>query len=256
MAFDLQSIARTKRARPPKIVIAGPGKIGKTTFAASAPNSIGILTEEGADAIDALAFPLALTLSDVYQAISTLLEGDHPFQYVWLDSLDWLEPMVQQHVCQINGWKNIEAPGFGKGYMAASDEWRNVLQGFEALRAQRNMGVILICHDKIKHFDSPTDESYDRYTLKLHDRASALVEEWADIIGHACHETYTRRIETVDKTKEAKAATTGARLLRVEPNPVHMGGNRFGLKDGPLSWDAFAASLAAAQAPTQQGIQQ
>ena len=55
MAFDLSSIQRTKRLRAPKIVIAGPGKIGKTTFAADAPNSVGILTEDGADAVDAAA---------------------------------------------------------------------------------------------------------------------------------------------------------------------------------------------------------
>lgn len=252
MAFDLQSISRTKRNRPPKIVICGVAKIGKTTFAASAPDSIGLVTEDGQDAVDALAFPKANSLSDIYEAIGTLLNGDHPFRWVWLDSLDWLEPLVWQHVCAANNWKNIEQPGYGKGYAAAADEWRNLLAGLEALRVQRNMGVVLICHDKIKHFESPLDEGYDRYTLKLHDRASELVKEWADIIGHANYDTYTRKIETVDKTKEAKAGTTGQRLLHLEPHPAHMGGNRFGLKTQPLDWNTFAAQLAAIQAPPAQ----
>jgi len=248
VAFDLQSISRTKRARPPKIVVCGVAKIGKTTFAASAPNSVGIVTEDGQDAVDAVAFPLAASLNDVYEAIGTLIEGDHQFQFVWVDSLDWLEPLVQQHVCARNGWKNIEQPGYGKGYIAAADEWRTLLQGFETLRTQRNMGVVLVCHDKIKHFESPTDEGYDRYVLKLHDKAAALVEEWADIVGHANYDTYTRKIETVDKAKEAKAATTGARLFNVEPHPAHMGGNRFGLKNQPLDWPTFWNNLIAAQA--------
>ena len=73
MAFDLSSISRTKRIRAPKIVVAGMGKIGKTTFAASAPDSVGILTEDGSDAVDAQAFPLCQRLADVYSAIGTLL---------------------------------------------------------------------------------------------------------------------------------------------------------------------------------------
>jgi hypothetical protein len=120
MAFNLSSIQRTKRARAPKIVVAGPGKIGKTTFAASAPNAIGILTEDGADAVDASAFPLCQSLDDVYSAMQTLLTEDHDFQSVFLDSLDWLEPMLHAHVCAANKWANIESPGYGKGYIGAS----------------------------------------------------------------------------------------------------------------------------------------
>jgi len=40
-----------------------------------------------------------------------------------------------------------------------------------------------------------------------------------------------------------KARSTGQRVLHVEPHPAHMGGNRFGLKNMPLSWDAFAQAL-------------
>lgn len=245
MAFDLKSIQRTRRLRAPKIVIAGPGKIGKTTFAAHAPNAIGILTEDGADAVDASAFPLCTTLTDVYQAIGTLLNEDHNFQSVFLDSLDWLEPLLHAHVCAQNKWESIESPGYGKGYVAASEEWRNLLSGLEALRAQKNMAVILIAHDKIKRFESPMHDGYDQYVLKLHDRASALVMEWADVIGWANYRVHTTKTDAGYGNKETKARTTGERILHVEPHPAHMGGNRFGLKNMPLDWDAFAAALAA-----------
>lgn len=247
MAFDLSSIRRTKRLRAPKIVIAGPGKIGKTTFAASAPSAIGILTEDGADAVDAAAFPLATSLADVYQAISTLLNEEHDYQTVFLDSLDWLEPLVHTHVCTQNKWATIEAAGYGKGYIAAAEEWRTLLQGFEELRAQRNMAVILIAHDKIKRFESPLHDGYDQYVLKLHDRAGALVQEWADVIGWANYQIVTTESDAGYGNKETKARTTGKRILHVEPHPAHMGGNRFGLKNMPLDWEAFAAALSASQ---------
>ena len=249
MAFNLASISRTKRLRAPKIVIAGPGKIGKTTFAAMAPNAVGILTEDGADAVDASAFPLCQSLADVYSAIGTLLKEDHGFNSVFLDSLDWLEPLLHAHVCAENKWASIEAPGYGKGYIAAAEEWRNLLSGFEELRQQKNMAVILIAHDKIKHFESPMHDGYDQYVLKLHDRAAALVQEWADVIGWANYQIVTTESASGFGNKEIKARTTGKRILHVEPHPAHMGGNRFGLKNMPLDWEAFAAALSASTTP-------
>lgn len=249
MAFDLSSINKTKRVRAPKVVIAGPGKIGKTTFASHAPAAVGILTEEGADAVDANAFPLATSLSDVYEAIGTLINEPHDFKTVFIDSIDWLEPLVQAHVCQANGWKNIEAPGFGKGYITAAEEWRVLLSGLEALRTQRGMGVVLIAHDKVKRVEDPMTEGYDSHVLKLNDRAAALVQEWADVIGFCGYRVFTSKTDGKGMgAKETKATTTGERILHVEPHPAHCGGNRFGLTNMPLDWAHFQAALTAAQA--------
>jgi hypothetical protein len=247
MAFDLNSISKTKRLEAPKVLLAGEPKIGKSTFAAMAPNSIGILTEDGMSGIDAQAFPLAHTLDDVYSAIGTLLNEKHPFETVFLDSLDWCEPLVNAHVCKANGWKDIETPGFGKGYVAAAAEWKNLLDGLEALRRQRGMGVILICHVKQQRIESPTHEGYDAWVLKLHNRASALVEEWCDIVGFAAHRIQIRKTDAGFGNKEAKANRTGERMLHLEAHPAYPSGNRFGLLDCPLDWSAFADQLTALQ---------
>jgi AAA domain len=247
MAFDLKSIGRTRRIRAPKVVIAGANKIGKSTFAASSPAAIGILTEQGMDAIDSHAFPVATSLADVYAAIGTLIDEEHEFQTLFIDSLDWLEPLLHAHVCQANGWSDIEKPGYGKGYIAAADEWRNLLTGLDALREHRNMGVVLIAHDKIKRIEDPLTEGYDSHVLKLHDRASALVMEWADVIGYAGYRVFTTKTDAGFGQKETKANTTGERLLHVEAHPAHCGGNRFGLRNMPLDWNAFSVALTAAQ---------
>ena len=246
--FDLKSISKTRRVRSPKIVICGQGKIGKTTFAAMAPNAIGILTEDGADAVDANAFPLASSLAEVYAAIDTLINQDHEFQTLFIDSLDWLEPMIQDYVCKQNNWKNFEAPGFGKGYVAAAEEWRNLLSGLEVLRSAKGMGIILIAHDKIKRIEDPLTEGYDSHVLKLHDKAAGLVQEWADVIGYAGYRIFTSKTDAGFSKKETKATTTGERILHVEPHPAHCGGNRFGLPNMPLNWAAFQAALSQAQA--------
>lgn len=243
MSFNLSSISKTKRLEAPKILLAGEPKIGKSTFASSAPGAIGILTEDGMAGIDSQAFPLASTLDDVYSAITTLLKEPHDFQTVFVDSLDWLEPLVNAHVCKANNWKDIETPGFGKGYVAAAAEWRNVLDGLEALRRERQMGIILICHVKVQRIDSPTVEGYDAYVLKMHNRASALVEEWADIVGFASHRIKTKQVDAGFGNKETKALKSTERVLHLEPHPAYPSGSRFGLRDCPLEWSAFADQL-------------
>jgi AAA domain len=247
--FDLKSISRTRRLEAPKILLAGEPKIGKSTFAACAPNAIGILTEDGLSGIDAQAFPLAKSLDDVYGAIGTLLNEEHAFQTVFIDSLDWLEPLVHAHVCALNKWDNIESPGYGKGYVAATSEWRNLLDGLEALRRERGMAVVLICHVKQQRIESPIHEGYDAMVLKLHAKAGAMVEEWVDIVGYAAHRIALKKTDAGFGAKENKAIKTGERMLYLDPHPAYPSGSRFGLHDCPLSWEAFADQLTQAQQP-------
>jgi hypothetical protein len=109
------------------------------------------------------------------------------------------------------------------------------------------MGIILIAHDKIKRIEDPLTDGFDSHVLKLHDRAGALVQEWADVIGYAGYRIFTNKTDAGFGNKETKATTTGERILHVEPHPAHCGGNRFGLQNMPLDWTAFQAALTKAQ---------
>jgi len=244
MAFDLASIGDTRRVVAPKICFYGPGKIGKTTIASQAPNPVGILTEDGCHNVDAKAFPLCQSLSEVYEAIDILLRDEHEFRTVFLDSIDWLEPLLYSHVCHENSWQDIEIPGYGKGYVAAAEEWRTLLDGLDALRNERNITVILIAHEQIKQFKNPTGESFDMYTLKLHQRATELIKEWADIIAFINYRTFTRKEEAAFNKKEIKGVGSGERLMYLEARPAFLAGNRFSLPaELPLSWTAFNAAM-------------
>lgn len=243
MAFDLKSISKTRRMSAPKMLLSGEPKIGKSTFAASSPNSIGILTEDGLSGIDAEAFPLCRTLTDVYSCVETLITQDHQFQSVFIDSLDWLEPLLHAHVAKANGWDSIESPGYGKGYIAAAAEWKQLLEALEMLRRDKGMAVILICHVKQQRIESPTSEGYDAWVLKLHSKAAAMVEEWADIVGFASHRIAIKKTDAGFGQKETKAIKTGERQLHLEAHPAYPSGNRFNLKDCDLSWESFVSQL-------------
>lgn len=236
------------RARPaaPIMTVYGPGGIGKTTFAASAPSPIVIRTEDGIGRLSvAHSEQVERTYADIAAWIGDLLSGEHEYQTVVLDSLDHLEPIVWAETSARHGKPDIEAFGYGKGYLAALDVWRELLDGFRALR-DRGMAVVLIAHSEIKTFNSPETEPYDRYGIKLHKGAAALVIEASDIVGFANTRTVVTRTESGFNKEIRRGVTTGERLLHLVEKPAYVAKNRYALPDSiPLSWDAFTAAMAA-----------
>lgn len=244
MTISLASVTSGESPMPPRSLVYGVHGIGKTTFGASAPNPIFLRTEDGLGTIDAPTFPLLKTFDDVMEAVGVLYSEEHDFQTAIIDSADHLEPLVWAQACKDNGWASIEAPGFGKGYVAALDLWRVLLDGLSALRAERCMSVVLIAHSKIKRFDNPETEPYDRYQPKLHDGASALLQEWADCVLFANYRVATVKAETGFSKKVTRAVGQGDRLLHTQERPAFLAKNRYDLPDSiPMDWASFAAGI-------------
>ena len=145
MAISLASLKRSSERKPPRLLVYGTSGIGKTTLGTNAPAPVFIQTEDSE--VGCPTFGLLKTYDEIMEAFATLVTDDHDFKTVVLDSLDWLEPIIWRETCRINKWASIEDPGYGKGYAAALDTWRVVLDGFNALRDERGMAVIWISHD-------------------------------------------------------------------------------------------------------------
>lgn len=250
MAISLSSISRTTRnSLPPRVVIHGDGGVGKTTFAAGAYKPIFLPFEDGLSGIETDAFPLLTSLDDALQAVTTLANEEHGFGTAVVDSLDWLEPLVWAKVARAAGKQSIEEIPYGKGYAEALPLWRQFLDGLNYLREHKGMAVILIAHSEIKRFEAPDSEPFDRYQIKLHKGANAMVREWADIIGFAHHETAIKK-ENNGFTTRARGIGTGRRLLRVVETPACVAKNRYCLPETiGLSWgELMTAMNPAAQA--------
>jgi hypothetical protein len=247
--INLSHVETNHKRKPPRIVVYGPHGVGKTTFACSSTRPIVIRTEDGLGTLTTPAFPLANDFGEVLDAL-TALRGDHKYRTVVVDSVDWLEPLIWQQVCKENNTANIEAVGggFGKGYVAADEQWKRFLDRLTALR-DRGMTVILIAHSEIRRFDAPDTEPYDRYQPKLHKRGSALVQEWADIIGFAHLEVFTQKTDTGFNKKVTRGTSTGSRILSLHEQPAFLAKTRYPMPESvELSWPAFAEQLRAAYA--------
>ena len=245
MALSLKDLSSDPTIAPPRIVLYGPHGIGKTTFGAGAPGPVLLPTEDGIGKLSVAHFPMLRSYEAVLEAIGALYQEEHKHQTVVLDSLDWLEPLIWKRACKVHGWADIEEPGYGKGYIAALDIWREFLDGVNALRTHRNMAVILIAHNQIKRFDSPDTEPYDRYQIKLQDRASALVEEWSDAILFANWRTFTTSTDVGFNKKVIRGVTSGERVMFTEERPAYKAKNRYSLPpELPLAWQPFEDALA------------
>ena len=244
MAISLASLRSSTSLSPPRLLLYGVAGVGKTEFAAASPRPVILQTEDGLGRIEATTFGLLRSFDEIMEALGALYTEAHDFETLVVDSLDWLEPLVWQHTARTHNQPDIESFGYGKGYLAALDTWRSFLDGVNALRDERGMGVILIAHAEIKRFDSPETEPYDRYQPKLHRSASALVQEHVDAVLFANYRVSTLKSDVGFNKKVVRGVSGGDRLLHTAERPAFLAKNRFGLAETlPLSWPDLAAGI-------------
>lgn len=233
---------------PLRVLLGGIEGIGKTTWGAKAPRPIFICVESGTDELDVERYVFDAdgrteprTFAEVLDAIRDLAELAHEYQTIVVDTVDALEALIWRAVCVKAGKSNIEEFGYGKGYIAALDEWRAFLAALERLRRERRMHIILIAHTHIRPFKNPEGDDYDRHELKLHLKAGGLLKEWVDDILFAHYETYA--VKGAGETK-AKGISTGARVVETQRTAAWDAKNRHSLPSTlPLDYDAFAAAV-------------
>ena len=247
MAINLASLARNT-LKPPRIIIHGDPGIGKTTFAVCADKPVVIQTEDGLGSLDATCFPIAHAFGDVMEAIVSLYQEEHEFRTLVIDSLDWLEPLVWQAVCAAHGKQSIEDFGYGKGYVEALGVWRQFFDGITALRDDKGMTIVMTAHSEQKRVEDPMMPAFDTHDLKLHKRAAALAEEFADVILFAALQTNMVTEDAGFNNKRTRAVTTGQRVIHTVGQPAFLAKNRFNLPPVlPLTWADFAAAMPGAQ---------
>lgn len=245
MAISLQNLHRKTADKPPIMVIYGRGKMGKTTLASEFPEPIFLQTEDGAGAIELTSFSEgAITdWADVDTALEQLATEDHAFKTLVIDSVTQLEPLVWAETCKRNNWKSIEDPGYGKGYLEADAVWREFLAAITYLRDKKGMAIVMIGHEVVETFSDPEREDYNRYKMRLHKRAEALLREQSDIVA------FLNQAVSIDKQKggfnkeTTKAKGSGQRQINLSPRPTFEAGNRYGMPDKILinEGEGFAA---------------
>ena len=243
--MTLSAVTSGVTAQPLRVVIYGPGGIGKSTFGAQAPSAIFLGPEDGSALLDVSRFPQPESWHDVLDAVRELTTAEHNFKTLVIDSADWLEPLCWRAVCVADKAASIEkvGGGYGKGYVAALEEWRKLLVAIEAMRKAKRMHVVVIAHGEVKPYKNPDAETggdYDRWQLKLHKGAAGLLTEWCDELAFTTFRTFAQKADPGGIDKKRARGVGSERVLYTERRAAFDAKSRHGLPpEMPLSWEEF-----------------
>ena len=243
----LADVRPTTATLPPRLLIHGKEGTGKTTLGARFPRPVFLQLEDGCPSnIEIESFGLLEDLAGVRDAIAALGNEPHDYQTLVVDSIDALEAPLWAAVCTANSWASIEAPGYGRGYVEADKTWLDLLAGLDWLRRKRGMMVVLLGHSAIETVNDPRAPSYTSYQLRLHKRARALIQDWADVVGFLATDFAIKNEDVGFGRKRVRADGGSQRYLHFENHPAFTAKNRYGLPAKlPVSLDFdFAAKLA------------
>jgi hypothetical protein len=246
-------VVKATASKSPILMIYGAEGRGKTTLASKFKNSVWLLLEAGLPrGVEVSAIGGADSFEGVMAALRNIYATPGEYKTLVIDTIDMLETHLVEYVCAKHRWTNIETPNYGKGYVAADDEWRRFIRAITAIRDKHGFTIVLVCHATIERVDDPRAPTYTSYLPKLHKRARHLVMDSCDLIGFLAEDL---RIVTEEGgfRERTRAAAGSQRHLFVEGMPAFSAKNRFGMPNKiEIGKDFDIRSLSQYWAPTEE----
>jgi hypothetical protein len=233
-------ITRGVRQTAKRVIAYGVEGIGKSTLASQFPNAVVLDTEDGTNHLDVARVSVSSWM-DLEGALHELIRDNQGFKTVVIDSIDWAERLLIDHLLKKANKRSIEDFGFGKGYTMVAESVGRLLSVCDSLIDQ-GVNVVMVGHSTVKRVSPPDmDEGYDRYELKLTKQSGPLVKEWADCILFANYRT--KLVAGEDGRTRAKGGRE--RVLHTERTAAFDAKNRYGLApELPMTIEALAPLFA------------
>ena len=232
--MSVLSQAKKPSDRPLIATITGDAGIGKTRLAATFPKAVFIRSEDGMQSIPANDRPDALPMiagpDDLWDQLTALVNEDHDYRTVVIDSVTALERMFIQNIVENDPKKpksiNQALGGYGAGLQAVAAMHQRVRKAAGILNTKRNMHVVFIAHADTVTVEPPDQDPYTRYDLRLGKRSVAPYTDDVDLVGYLKLETHT-----MGDGERKKAISDGTRILTAYTTASNISKNRFHITD-------------------------
>lgn len=225
------------------VLVYGQTKIGKSTLCSQADGALFLATEPGLNALDVYQVPIQ-SWEDLRKACAEIVEGNHPFKTVILDTIDNAYKFCTEYILAKFKVEHESDLGYGKGYALVNNEFQRVLTKLAFLP----YGLFLISHAKEMEVDSRTGK-YTRVVPTLPDKARKIVLGMADMVLFCDLE-----VVTGDNGEQSMR-----RVIRTKPSLYYEAGDRTGRLPETLELDfgKFRESYNAATvaAPTVKAVE-
>jgi len=246
--IDLKKITRGKESRPPRVLIYSFEGIGKTRFAAGAPDPFFLDFDRGSHKYDAARVTPG-TWSETKEWNAAIESGSVKCSTVVYDSITALEPISHAEIFQGTSIEQWEG-GFGKGETYAVSQWREFLMQLERLWLGGKT-IVLVAHAVTKKFEDPSGPGYERFEVGVRPKLAGLLRQWVDYVLFAREEV----VSVGKKGERPKATTTGTRYAYTRRTPAYDAKARGTLLFPErilLSWDEFAGAIASEKARAEE----
>lgn len=181
--------------RPPILTLCGEAGQGKSSMAAAFPNPVFIRAEDGVGRIShkldtPMAFPPVTSEQMIIDQLMALLNEDHDFKTVVIDSVTELESIFSAQIIK-NGGKNGEPAssiataygGYGAGYKTLAAMHGRVRKGAGMLNLRKGMNVVFIAHAEIETVSMPDLDDYGRFSIRMHKDSKSHYLDNVDLVG-------------------------------------------------------------------------
>ena len=234
---------------PPRVLLLGVPKIGKTSFGAQAENAVFLPTENGCSQIDGLQyFPKATSWNEAIENVKALGTEDHDRKWLVVDTLDGLAELCCEDVMK-NDFKNSPAlfNNYKAGYDVAANQFKYFFTLIDRLREVKKMGIIMLCHVGTQSEKSPIGNDFSKYTGSIYKTMWAIPRNECDIIGLACHDFNVIGADPSKVQKGKAKASSDERFILFKGTPALDIGCRAGYEMPEkirLDWGEFKTHLA------------
>jgi hypothetical protein len=185
--MTIKAIRKGASKKPMRMAIYGPAAIGKTSAVCEMPDPMILTLEEGlitqTDTNIWNTEPIE-SFSEFVEYLEEIINNDDykSRKTLAIDSLDWLETLIEKYVSDKDGKESISDFEWGTGYSKAKETLTQVFDLLDQIRDKRKMRVVFICHVKEDRKEKPGLKDYQKYELKLRTGFGEKVKEYLDMV--------------------------------------------------------------------------